>query len=155
MRTSATGRRSDAGDKRGAGFTLVELMVVMAIVALAAAAVTLAFPGRDRALDDAERFAARADAAATYAVLAQRPVRLSVDGQGYRFEERAAAAWRPARDRHLAARRWEASALVDGGRGSTVFDPAGGADPLQVTLVDGATRAAVEVGADGRAHVAR
>lgn len=154
MRTSATGKPTKAHG-RASGFTLVELLVVLAIMALAAGAVALTLPSGDRVADDAERFAARAQAAGTYAIMTQRPVRVTVEPQGYRFDERAGGAWRAARDRRLTQRQWRATALVDGGRASTVFDPAGGAEPLAVTLIDGAARAGVEIGADGRPHVTR
>lgn len=130
-------------------------MVVLAIVALGASAVVLAFPGRDALLDSAERFAARADAAGDYAVLSQRPVRLSVDAQGYRFEERAASTWRTPADRRLAGQSWNADALVEGGEATTIFDPAGAADPLAVTLIDPHGRVRIAIGPDSRPHIER
>src|SRR3546814_5608146 len=58
------------------GFTLVELMVVVAIIGFVSAAVVLAMPDpRGRVIDDADRFAARVAAARDEAVITARPMR--------------------------------------------------------------------------------
>ena len=61
------------------GFTLIELMVVITIIALASAVVVFAIPDpRGRVVDEAERFAARVLAARDDAVVQGRDVRVRV-----------------------------------------------------------------------------
>lgn len=147
MPTSATGAAE-------AGFTLVELLIVLVLVGLVSAVAVVAMPDpRGRVEDEAERFAARAAAAADAAVISGRPVRLTVDAAGYAFEERAGGGWRAPADPRLARRTWGggAAATVEGGRARTIFDPAGAADPLAVTLARDDATAEVTITADGRA----
>ena len=60
--------RADDG-REAKGFTLVELMVVITVIALASAAAVLAMPDpRGRVFDEAARFATRAKAARDVAV---------------------------------------------------------------------------------------
>ena len=94
---------SAAGNNRTAGFTLVELMIVIALVALASAAVVLALPDpRGRLRDDAERFAARVRAAHDLAVVEGRSVSVWVSDGGYGFDRREAGAWVQGQGRRLA-----------------------------------------------------
>lgn len=67
---------SVAGSKaRERGFTLIELMIVIAIIGLASAVVVLALPDpRGRLTDEAARFAARTRAAHDLAVVGARPI---------------------------------------------------------------------------------
>ena len=80
-------------------FTLVELMVVVFIIGLMSAAVVMTMPGAERrAVQDAERFAARAAAARDIAVLTARPVRVWVAASGFGFDTRVKGAWQPLTD---------------------------------------------------------
>src|SRR3546814_212063 len=73
------------------GFTLVELMVVVAIIGFVSAAVVLAMPDpRGRVIDDADRFAARVAAARDEAVITARPMGVWVSPSGYGFLRREA-----------------------------------------------------------------
>ena len=70
MPTSATGSNDQ-------GFTLIELMVVIVIIALTSAAVIFAIPDpRGRVIDEAERFAARTLAARDDAIVQSRDTRV-------------------------------------------------------------------------------
>jgi general secretion pathway protein H len=134
------------------GFTLIELMVVLFIVGLAAAAVVLALPepgGSVRA--EAERFAARASAARDTAILRARASAVRIGRGGYEVSGRAGGAWRL--EAHY---DWVAGTEARiGSRDDAVirFDPAGLAEPASVEFARGDGHAVVDIGADGAVHV--
>src|SRR3546814_17688612 len=69
-------------------------MVVVAIIGFVSAAVVLAMPDpRGRAIDDADRFAARVAAARDEAVITARPMGVWVSPSGYGFLRREAGHW--------------------------------------------------------------
>lgn len=79
---------SAAGSKRGRGFTLLELLIVMALMALATAGVSLSLRDSSQALLDREatRLAAVLEAARAQSRASGMPIRwVSVAG-GYRLE---------------------------------------------------------------------
>lgn len=131
------------------GFTLVEMMVVLVILGLAASAVVLAMPDAGGSLQsEAERFAARAKAARDAAIIESRAAALDVNAGGYDVSRRADGQWQAA-----AHYEWVDGTTVEGGR--TRFDTTGLADPLYVTLRRGERRVAVEIRGDGTIHVRR
>lgn len=134
------------------GFTLVELMVVMVIMALAASAVALAMPnGRGALRGEARALAARLDAARGEAILANRPVRATIDDGGYRFFTRQRGKWVPIADRALGAHDWRDG--VGATRTSVDFDSVGIVSPVTITLLDNDARMTVSVDAAGRIAV--
>lgn len=76
------------------GFTLIELMVVIFIIGLAASAVILTGFGRPDAGQVAvERLAARLVMARDLAIMEGQETAVVVDAAGYRLERRGAAGW--------------------------------------------------------------
>lgn len=88
MPTSAPGSSHLAACRRSAGFTLLELLVVVSIIAIASAGV--AFAVRDSAgaaLDrDAQRLASLLESARARSRLTGQPVRWVATDTGFRFE---------------------------------------------------------------------
>lgn len=120
-----------------AGFSLVEMLVVIAILAIAGGAVALALPdGEARDLDAiAGRTAALLRLAHEEAILGGEPLAVAVGAGGYHVERRREGRWQVvAGDAPFAARRWPAAArrialAVDGrdatAGGRLVFDSDG------------------------------
>ena len=140
------------------GFTLVELMIVLVILALASAAVIVALPDPNgRVTDDAERFAARVIAARDNAILQGVPMSVVVSASGYGFARRAGGQWQALADPPFAATEWKsgASAVVGPtGQQRVTFDGTGGAaEPLTVVLVRNEVRETVRVTPAGKVTV--
>jgi len=85
---SAAARR--AGDRIAAGFTLVEVLVVMFVLGIALALVTVNLAGDDRRAvgSEAKRLAGAIEYAAALAQWHAETLGLSIDGNGYRFWRR-------------------------------------------------------------------
>jgi len=154
--------------RRDAGFTLIELMVVIAIIAIATAGVSLAaFPRADQPLArDARRLAQLFELAQAEARAGGRPILWQADETGYRFTRRPA--WTPRNaqaavtespqadefrdDESLRPRKWEAGrvqASVEPAQGAT-FTSEWIAPPMRVELRDDFQRIAVMRDAAGR-----
>ena len=138
---------------RERGFTLIELMIVITIFALAAVTVVLVMPDpRGRIRDDAERFAARTRAAHDAAIINARPVSVWVTPGGYGFDERAGGQWHALGDK-LRVVQWKNGIQAvsgSGGRDRVVFDPTGMADrAMTVELRREGQSVRVSVGING------
>ena len=136
------------------GFTLVELMVVIVIIGLAASAVVLMLPETGTSLTrEAERFAARAAAARDRAITEHRPTLIGIDSQIYRIAARRGDSWET-----LAEHEWE-EGTTNSAVGETDnlvrFDSTGLATPLRLTLTRERRQVAVEIAANGAISVQR
>lgn len=119
------------------GFTLVELLMVVAIIGVAAGAVVLAVPDpRPSVAADAERFAARLSRARDKAVLSNRPVAVETTSTGYGFTVFDGADWGPLDEGPFGSEAWTAGTTVQPSVGPVrvVFDPTGVAEPAALTL---------------------
>ena len=88
--------------RRRSGFTLVEILVVIAILAIAATAVALTYPddARDAAAREARRFAGALEHAAARAQARAETLGASTDGATWRFWHRDpdSGRWQPLAD---------------------------------------------------------
>lgn len=141
-------------ERKENGFTLIELMVVLVIIGLAAATVMLAMPEPGGSLSgEADRFAARARAARDTAILESRAVALQIGRGGYEVARRENDAWRT-----QAHYDWVQRTVPDVGgnaEASIRFDSTGFSEPARVTLRRGDERMAIDIAGDGGVHVVR
>lgn len=158
--TRAMNRRPDICRN---GFSLVELMVVLFVVALLAGAVMLAMPdGSGDLRREAERFAARTMAARDEAIVTAAPVAAVVGPAGYYFERRVEGQWSALDTRTLGATDWEdGTSAVLAGQGDeapanrrVIFDPLGlASEDLRLTLSHGGNAMVVTLGRNGEVAV--
>jgi general secretion pathway protein H len=168
-RTSATGRpdrlararahaasrrtASVSAQKKRAGFTLVELLMTVAIIGLAAGAVVLSVPDpRPSVAEDAERFAARLSRAREEAVLSNRPVAVETTAAGYGFSSFDGADWTTLDEGPFRPEQWSDGVSVSPAAPTrVVFDPTGVAEPATLILSRDGRASRVEV--DGAGEV--
>ncbi len=153
MPISATGN----SPPRAAGFTLVELLVVLVVIGLMATTVVLSLPDpRGKLADDGAALAARLVAARDLAIIGGQDIGVRFDAVGYGFEQRRGESWAPVAERALAPRRWAtgvaAATAVEGGA-ALVFDATGLATPAEIILRRDAASSVVTVSNTGQVRV--
>lgn len=154
MPTSATGARPRAEQ----GFTLVELMVCLAIVGLLAGAVVLTVPDpRPRLSDEAERLAVRLARAREEAVLTNRAVEAALDARGYRFRSQTRGGWADFEEPPFEAQAWSegvtAAVASADGTATVRFDATGGAGPVRILLSREGREAGLSVDEAGNVRI--
>lgn len=152
MPISATGRISTER-----GFTLVEMMVVLAIVGLMTAVVVVNLPSSESTLArESERLAARLLAARDHAILANRETSAILNARGYRFVERQGKTWKPLDDEPLAEAAWRGGttpSLPENGELRVSFDSVGMSEAQSLTLMNDDRRTVVRVLGSGEVRV--
>ena len=144
--------------RRARGFTLVELMAVLAVLAMAGAAVLLALPGdRDALVATADAFGAKLAHARDEAVLGMRTVEVTATAQGYGFTRRRFDGWQPISERPFGNVAWDAGTqprLPPGARQVGFrFDPTGSSEPRTLVLVRDGRSARIAVDGAGAVTV--
>lgn len=140
------------------GFTLVEMMVVITIIGLAAAAIVLTLPAANGgARAEATRFAARVASLRDRAVIEGRGYGVWMTASGYGFERRQGDRWAPVEDGRLSRADWRSgtAATVNGQpQGRVSFDRVGLPDrPATLALQTGGDTATVTIDAAGEVSV--
>ncbi len=149
------------------GFTLVEMLIVMTVMALLASAVVLTVGSGGRGVaTDASRLASRIAAARETAIVTARPVGVWITRSGYGFDIRSGGAWRPAAQKPFETVNWPEGtrvavagmagrqAALSGGKGRLVFDNLGLPDsPMRLDLSRGGRSAEVAVFPNGDVQV--
>ncbi|MFC4292828.1 GspH/FimT family pseudopilin [Sphingorhabdus arenilitoris] len=161
MRIFTAARFSASPSIRTNGFTLVELLVVVFLIGLAAAAVVLSLPGDEAKLrDDGERLAARIAALRDQAVLESRPMAIWIRPSGYGFERRSGGAWEAAAGKSFAQVNWTNGTRLSGSGATAtrqnrlVFDVTGlPSAPARFQLVNDGAALTVNVSAAGSVRV--
>ena len=140
-----------------AGFTLVELMIVLAVMGLLAGVAVWRLPAGDgRVRSDAVALSSRIAAARDQAILSGRPIALEVDAAGYRFVQRGQEGWQPVAEPALRERQWSRGVTPTGTAASARlgFDSVGLPDrALDLTLAGSKARAVIEIAADGEVSI--
>lgn len=151
--TSETG----SSTRRRNGFSLVEILVVMAILAIAAAVVVLTLPGdRSRLRREAERLASRLTHAEAQAVLLNRRLAVRIDRNGYAFRAQQLGEWQPVEQPGLSSERWADGIVpeLNGAQGLVAqFEPIGIVDPVELVLTLDRERVQVRMTGAGEVSV--
>src|SRR5690606_27788478 len=93
--------------RRAAGFTLVELLVVVAVIGLASTAVVLTLPDGEATLQrQADAFGLHLRRAREEAIIGGRTVQVGADAGGYRFSRRDFGHWQALDAAPFAPRSW-------------------------------------------------
>jgi general secretion pathway protein H len=140
------------------GFTLVELMVVLAVLGLAGTAVLLAMPPSDDVLAlEAERFGAGLLRARDEAILGTHTIEVTATAEGYGFTRRRFGHWDPLQRPPFGNMAWAAGVAPrlppDRAQVGFRFDPTGATGPRTLTLVHQGRPARIDLDGSGQVKV--
>lgn len=138
------------------GFTLVEMMIVIAVTALLAGAVILAFgPVGAGPNETATRFASRMAAARDQAIMTGRPISAWVSPSGYGFDQLREGRWERLEQKPFEGNDWGAGMQVDlASRTRIRFDSLGLTDqPLTLRLSRDGRSAGIRIATTGEVKV--
>nr|WP_084530742.1 GspH/FimT family pseudopilin [Burkholderia sp. WSM2232] len=155
--------RVSAGRRSHAGFTLLEMMVVLVIAGLLVSltALTMTRNPRTDLNEEAQRLALLFESAGDEAQVRARPIAWQPLDGGFRFDLRTDDGWRPLRDDLLKPRQWEG-----GVTGVTIDYPGSSSQasrvvfgteaidvPVRITLFSAVGRATIVGTGNGRYEV--
>lgn len=140
------------------GFTLLEVLAVLVIAALASTLAVMTLPDTRRDLHDhTDTLASALMHARDEAIMSLRMVEVSIDAGGYGFRRQAQQQWVALDQAPFAAVRWpqgiQAQLPADSRHVSVRFDPTGAATPQRIALGDGRQQMQVVVDAAGVVQV--
>ncbi|WP_434107889.1 GspH/FimT family pseudopilin [Paraburkholderia caffeinilytica] len=151
------------GPKRAAGFTLLEMMVVLVIagILVSLTALTMTRNPRTDLNEEAQRLALLFESAGDEAQVRARPIAWQPLDGGFRFDQRTEDGWRPLRDDLLGPRNWEGGVTgvaidypgSDSHPSRVVFGTEAIDVPVQITLFSAAGRATIVGTGNGRYEV--
>jgi general secretion pathway protein H len=146
-------------DRTTSGFSLVELLVALAVMGLLASVVILSLPGEEAALrSETSRLAARVAAIRDQAIVTARPTAVWISPSGYGFEERRDGDWRAADGRGFEPHDWpDGTAATINDRSipvRIVFDPLGTTvSPVEISLQAAEAATIVHLAASGELKI--
>ncbi|MBB5400460.1 general secretion pathway protein H [Paraburkholderia sp. JPY162] len=165
MDTPCAASRPRSRQRRGraAGFTLLEMMVVLVIAGLLVSltALTMTRNPRTDLNEEAQRLALLFESAGDEAQVRARPIAWQPFEGGFRFDQRTQDGWRPLRDDLLGPRKWEGGVTSvaisfpgsDSHADRIVFGTEAIDVPVQVTLFSAAGQATIVSTGNGRYEV--
>ena len=148
--------------KRESGLTLIEMLVVVTILGIAAGAILLTAPDSRRTLiQEAERFAGALVRAREEAVLTNRTIDVRITPEGYAFGVTSRGLRRPLEERPFSSVPWneDTTAVISEAdqRSRIAFDSTGLTTPAAVDLYrsDGHVRVVVDMAGSVKVDVAQ
>lgn len=150
--------RMHVAPMRARGFTLLEVLAVLVITALASTLVVMTLPDTRRDLHDhADTLASALMHVRDEAIMSLRMVEVSIDAGGYAFRRQAQQRWIALDETPFATMRWpegiQAQLPAGSKQLSVRFDPTGAATPQRIALGDGRQQMQIVVDAAGVVQV--